>query len=158
MRKSTHTRACDVYAWSVMANEVITGRFPFSDCTTENPKAHTILEMGYGRQELAAAVVSEGLRPILSPTTPDAMLAVLDAGWHEDPAQRPTFEAISRDVLALARDAPDTLQCSAYGMVFGLDDALPSTGTDAVEPGELEIGEHAHGADAVSTHDSGSSW
>lgn len=158
MRKSTHTRACDVYAWSVMANEVITGRFPFSDCTTENPKAHTILEMGYGRQELAAAVVSEGLRPILSPTTPDAMLTVLDAGWHEDPAQRPTFEAISRDVLALARDAPDTLQCSAYGMAFSADDALPSTGKDAVEPGELEPGEHAHGADAVSTHDSGSSW
>lgn len=41
--------ASDVYAFAVTVNEIATGTFPFSDCTTDNPKAHTVLEMGYGR-------------------------------------------------------------------------------------------------------------
>lgn len=41
--------ASDVYSWAVTVNEVATGIFPFSDCTRENPKAHTVLDFGYGR-------------------------------------------------------------------------------------------------------------
>ena len=39
----------DVWALAVTLNEVATGVFPYSDCTHENPAAHTVLEMGYGR-------------------------------------------------------------------------------------------------------------
>ena len=41
--------ASDVYAFGVTVNEAATGVVPFSDCTRNNPKAHTILDMGYGR-------------------------------------------------------------------------------------------------------------
>ena len=41
--------ASDIYAFAVTINELATGVFPFSDCTRDNPKAHTVLEMGYGR-------------------------------------------------------------------------------------------------------------
>lgn len=41
--------ASDVYAFGVTVNELASGVFPFSDCTRDNPKAHTILDMGYGR-------------------------------------------------------------------------------------------------------------
>ena len=41
--------ASDVYAWAVTINEVATGVFPFSDCTKDNPKVHTVLDFGYGR-------------------------------------------------------------------------------------------------------------
>ena len=39
----------DIYAFAVTVSELVTGTFPFSDCTSDNPKAHTVLEMGYGR-------------------------------------------------------------------------------------------------------------
>lgn len=39
----------DIYAFAVTVSELATGTFPFSDCTSDNPKAHTVLEMGYGR-------------------------------------------------------------------------------------------------------------
>ncbi len=41
--------AADVYAFAVTLNELASGVYPFSDCTRDNPKAHTILDMGYGR-------------------------------------------------------------------------------------------------------------
>jgi Protein kinase domain len=39
----------DVYSFAVLFSELLTGTFPFSDCTRDNPAAHTVLEMGYGR-------------------------------------------------------------------------------------------------------------
>ena len=104
MHEAVHTRASDVYAWSIMMNEVLTGCFPFSDCTTENPKAHTILEMGYGRQELAAAVVSEGLRPILSESTPAAVADILGRGWHAQPHARLSFDEATVRLDAILED------------------------------------------------------
>jgi len=47
--KEPGSPASDVYAWAVTVNELATGTFPFSDCTRDNPKAHTVLDMGYGR-------------------------------------------------------------------------------------------------------------
>jgi serine/threonine protein kinase len=51
--KEPGSPASDVYAWAVTVNELATGTFPFSDCTRDNPKAHTVLEMGYGRYAAA---------------------------------------------------------------------------------------------------------
>ena len=51
--KEPGSPASDVYAWAVTVNELATGTFPFSDCTRDNPKAHTVLEMGYGRSAAA---------------------------------------------------------------------------------------------------------
>lgn len=47
--KQPASYAADIYAWAVTVNEVATGTFPFSDCTHDNPQAHTILDFGYGR-------------------------------------------------------------------------------------------------------------
>ena len=49
LQKQPAGYASDVYAWAVTVNEVATGAFPFSDCTKDNPQAHTILDFGYGR-------------------------------------------------------------------------------------------------------------
>ena len=46
-----------------MRNEIS----PPHDDAIENPEVHTVLEMGYGRQELSAAVAAEGLRPMMVP-------------------------------------------------------------------------------------------
>ena len=49
LQKQTPTDKSDVWALAVTLNELATGIFPYSDCTQENPAAHTVLEMGYGR-------------------------------------------------------------------------------------------------------------
>jgi len=84
-----HSPASDVYAWAVLVNELAAGVVPFSDCVKENPACHTVLEMGYGHQELAAAVAAAGLRPLVPDAVPPALRDVLDACWARDPAARP---------------------------------------------------------------------
>ena len=42
------------------------------------------------RQELAAAVVGEGLRPLAAASTPAPLQQLLEACWQRDPAARPT--------------------------------------------------------------------
>ncbi len=49
LQKQAPSDKSDVWALAVTLNELATGTFPYSDCTQENPAAHTVLEMGYGR-------------------------------------------------------------------------------------------------------------
>lgn len=49
LQKQPPSDKSDVWALAVTLNELATGVFPYSDCTHENPAAHTVLEMGYGR-------------------------------------------------------------------------------------------------------------
>lgn len=63
---------------------------------------HTVLEHGYGRQELASAVAAEGLRPTLPSQhsgVPAGLLQLLQSAWCLDPQQRPTAQQM-RDALA----------------------------------------------------------
>ena len=53
LQKRQPSDKSDVWALAVTLNEVATGVFPYSDCTHENPAAHTVLEMGYGRYRRA---------------------------------------------------------------------------------------------------------
>ncbi len=53
------------------------------------------------RQELAAAVAAEGLRPILAPDTPRQLAALLEAAWQLQPAARPTAEHLEAELRAL---------------------------------------------------------
>ena len=49
MLKEPYTFAADIYSWAITVNELTTRTVPFSDCTKENPAAHTVLNFGYGR-------------------------------------------------------------------------------------------------------------
>ena len=111
-----HSPASDVYAFAVMANEVLTGVLPFSDCTKDNPECHTVLEMGYGRQELAAAVAAEGLRPIVPRWAPQAFAALLERCWHGEPGKRPPM----RDVVQQASEGGGGAQLRAVVLCNGL--------------------------------------
>jgi serine/threonine protein phosphatase PrpC len=82
-----------------MAMCVCAGVYPFSDCTKDNPDVHTVLEHGYGRQELTAAVAAEGLRPTLPHSAPAGLQQLLQAAWSLDPHHRPSAQEM-RDRLA----------------------------------------------------------
>ncbi|GIL61123.1 hypothetical protein Vafri_15520 [Volvox africanus] len=104
LRTSPASPASDVYAWAVTMNEVATGVVPFSDCTKDNPEVHTVLEMGYGRMELAAAVCAEGLRPLLPRTCPPSFAALMQWCWRSEPSQRPTFPQVLGALKDLAEE------------------------------------------------------
>uniref|UniRef100_A0A061SFA0 Protein kinase and pp2c-like domain-containing n=1 Tax=Tetraselmis sp. GSL018 TaxID=582737 RepID=A0A061SFA0_9CHLO len=127
--KEPQSFASDVYAWAVVVNELATATVPFSDCTKDNPACHTVLEMGYGRAELAAAVASEGLRPLLRGDTPPALASLLEACWRLDPRERPTVRQALQELDAM--DLPSTL-------------SAPRTSITKPKPSEAEQVVDAH--------------
>ncbi|XP_019103810.1 protein kinase and PP2C-like domain-containing protein isoform X2 [Beta vulgaris subsp. vulgaris] len=64
LKKDIHTEKSDVYSFAVSVNELLTGVVPYTDLRAE-AEAHTALEMSYTEQKLIAAVVSDGLRPVM---------------------------------------------------------------------------------------------
>uniref|UniRef100_A0A2N9EGY7 Protein-serine/threonine phosphatase n=1 Tax=Fagus sylvatica TaxID=28930 RepID=A0A2N9EGY7_FAGSY len=65
LKKDIQTEKSDVYSFGISINELLTGVVPYTDLRAE-AQAHTVLEMNYTEQQLTAAVVSDGLRPVLA--------------------------------------------------------------------------------------------
>lgn len=101
LNKQPFSKASDVYALAVTLNELATSLYPFSDCTKDNPDCHTVLEMGYGRQELCAAVAAEGLRPTLPKMCPAGYSKLMRNCWQKDPALRPTMTEVRNELQEL---------------------------------------------------------
>ncbi|KAL5546796.1 hypothetical protein UlMin_006483 [Ulmus minor] len=96
LKKEVHTEKSDVYSFGISINELITGVVPYTDLRTE-AQAHTVLEMNYTEQQLTAAVVSEGLRPVLSgpeSSVPSTLLSLIQRCWDANPQSRPSFQDI----------------------------------------------------------------
>jgi len=53
------------------------------------------------RQELAAAVVSEGLRPLMEPQTPHPLAQLLEDCWQLDSTRRPTARQLVDRLTAI---------------------------------------------------------
>lgn len=63
-----------------------------------------MLEMNYTEQQLTAAVVSEGLRPILASSKLGAsasVLSLIERCWDADPESRPSFDDIVVELDAI---------------------------------------------------------
>lgn len=93
-----------MYALAVTLNEVATGTIPFSDCSKDNPACHTVLDAGYGHQELLAAVVAEQLRPCLPAACPPAWAQLMHACWHEQPELRPSCAQVLESLAQMATE------------------------------------------------------
>ncbi|XVE90743.1 hypothetical protein DITRI_Ditri20bG0101600 [Diplodiscus trichospermus] len=96
LTKEIHTEKSDVYSFGVSINELLTGVVPYTDIRAE-AQAHTVLEMNYTEQQLTAAVVSVGLRPVLAGTesgVPESMLSLIRKCWNANPQNRPSFNDI----------------------------------------------------------------
>ena len=103
LQKKPSSFASDVYALAITLNEAAAGTYPFSDCTKDHPDIHTILEHGYGRQELAAAVAAEGLRPRLpAGGCPPGYAELVAECWALDPARRPAAAGVARRLAEIA--------------------------------------------------------
>ncbi|KAL6988083.1 protein-serine,threonine phosphatase [Sarracenia purpurea var. burkii] len=96
LRKEIHSEKSDAYSFGVTINELLTGVVPYTDLRAE-AQAHTVLEMNYTEQKLTAAVVSEGLRPVLarlSSGAPTGLLSLIERCWDANSQNRPSFDDI----------------------------------------------------------------
>ncbi|PON90384.1 Serine/threonine protein kinase [Trema orientale] len=96
LKKEVHTEESDVYSFGVSINELMTGVVPYTDLRAE-AQAHTVLEMNYTEQQLTAAVVSDGLRPVLAGPesgAPSPLLSLIQRCWDGKPENRPSFNDI----------------------------------------------------------------
>lgn len=63
-----------------------------------------MLEMNYTEQQLTAAVVSEGLRPILAGPqsgAPSSLLSLIQRCWDANPQKRPSFDDIVEELYSI---------------------------------------------------------
>ncbi|XP_027363980.1 protein kinase and PP2C-like domain-containing protein isoform X2 [Abrus precatorius] len=100
LRKELHTEKSDVYSFGVSINEILTGVVPYTDLRAE-VQAHTVLEMNYTEQQLTAAIVSDGLRPVLATEEfgiPSRLLSVIQKCWDANPKNRPSFDDIVKEL------------------------------------------------------------
>ncbi|XP_059281651.1 protein kinase and PP2C-like domain-containing protein isoform X2 [Lycium ferocissimum] len=96
LRKEIHTEKSDAYSFGITMNELLTGVVPYTDLRAET-QAHTVLEMNYTEQQLTAAIVSEGLRPVLADLqsgAPASLVSLIEGCWDKDPQNRPSFDDI----------------------------------------------------------------
>ncbi|XP_020579904.1 protein kinase and PP2C-like domain-containing protein isoform X2 [Phalaenopsis equestris] len=107
LRKDIHTEKSDVYSFAISINELLTGVVPYTDLRAE-AQAHTVLEMNYTEQQLIAAVVSEGLRPVLvqfRSGLPASLMALIQRCWDSNPVFRPSFNDITKELDEIMKDA-----------------------------------------------------
>lgn len=143
--KSPHSPASDIFALAVTLNEIASGgSVPYSDCTRDNPLAHTILEMGYGRQELAAAVAAEGLRPTIAPGAPVSVVRLLRSCWDADYTRRPSAKEVTLKLAALSAQHPweengDDVDDTGRGNITknSIETSLPPSSSTTSLTGEL---------------------
>ncbi|XP_058101226.1 protein kinase and PP2C-like domain-containing protein isoform X2 [Magnolia sinica] len=105
LRKDVHTEKSDVYSFSISINELLTGVVPYTDLRAE-AQAHTVLEMSYTEQQLTAAVVSEGLRPVLAGPesgAPSSLLSLIQRCWDSNPQDRPSFDEIVEELSSIMK-------------------------------------------------------
>lgn len=63
-----------------------------------------MLEMNYTEQQLTAAVVSEGLRPVLAGPqsgAPTSLLSLIQSCWDANPQNRPSFDNIVEELYSI---------------------------------------------------------
>ena len=114
------------------------------------------------RQELAAAVAAEGLRPILAPDTPAPLAALLEAAWQLAPGARPTAAHLEAELAALlARmDASPTPAADAVpASTVGPAPVLAAQNGDGAAHAPAEARDCGNGAAALAEDGPGApSW
>ena len=83
----------DVYSFGIVLNEIASRRCPFIDdywdthCTSDR----LMWRSSFSCRDL---IISQGLRPIIQPSTPSRFAELIRSCWEENPLRRPPFNKI----------------------------------------------------------------
>ncbi|GAQ90746.1 Serine/threonine protein phosphatase [Klebsormidium nitens] len=129
LKKEVATTKADVYSYAITINELATRTIPYSDRYTD-AQCHTVLEMDYSEQQLAAAITVDQLRPVLmtaASRAPPGLASIIERCWHSDPLQRPELEEVIQELdflkaeLARNQAAESGAEMGAEGRVKGTE-------------------------------------
>ncbi|CAN6586159.1 unnamed protein product [Malus baccata var. baccata] len=83
--------------------ELLTGVVSYTEFCAK-AQAHTVLEMNYKEQQLTAAVVSDGLRPVLADPesgVPSTLLSLILRCWDANSQNMPSFDVIVTELAII---------------------------------------------------------
>ncbi|CAN6718865.1 unnamed protein product [Malus baccata var. baccata] len=83
--------------------ELLTGVVSYTELCAK-AQAHTVLEMNYKEQQLTAAVVSDGLRPVLADPesgVPSTLLSLILRCWDANSQNMPSFDVIVTELAII---------------------------------------------------------
>lgn len=90
-------------------------------------QAHTVLEMNYTEQQLTAAIVSDGLRPVLvgpESGAPSSLLSLIQRCWDAKPQNRPPFNDIVAELGSILEHRERTQGPVVIGKLPSLGDQI----------------------------------
>ena len=79
LQSNTFTEKTDVYAYGMIVFEVLTGENPWR---------------GINQMQIGMQVLVKKVRPPAPPDAPPDLAALMERCWAQDPAARPTFDAV----------------------------------------------------------------
>jgi serine/threonine protein kinase len=97
IENKSYNESADVYSFGVNLWELATRRIPYQ---------------GLAPVQVAVAVTARGERPSMDAHTldescPPELCVLIGQCWRQDPAERPSFEVIIRELKRIAADLPD---------------------------------------------------
>lgn len=94
--ETKYGKEVDVYAFAILAYEIITGKAPFH-------------ELGNVSQIRLWNKVLDGERPIFTPDVPEKMQNLISRCWSKEPKQRPSFNEIFQVLSTDFSFSPETI-------------------------------------------------
>lgn len=93
VRHEPYNEKCDVYSFAVLLNEILSGDPPF-------------IESNLGAVSIACNVAKGKMRPALAKSVvPKQLLSLIAQAWSQDPAKRPSFVQITKELRASYAEA-----------------------------------------------------
>jgi serine/threonine protein kinase/ABC-type glycerol-3-phosphate transport system substrate-binding protein len=133
LRGESSTKMSDVYAFGITLWEVLTRKEPYAD-----------LQALYTKASVLAMVQDRTLRPDIQGIQRKDLLLLMQECWAEDPAARPTFEAIEALLVPLiSQDVYSTVHMALVGRSMNvLRDVFPPHVAEALIAGRKVEPEH----------------